>query len=206
MEKELLNILRLFTRRKKSTSLITILISVLLTIGIIFFAEPIEDPDTQGGSDLNLETSGYQFDMDLIEDSNLYKVSRVIDGDTIEIVDGDITEKVRLLGIDTPETSHPTKGVECFGKEATEYLSLLIEDQSVYLVADSTQSNVDRYDRLVRYVVLEDGTFVNYEMIAGGFAFEYTYNLPYLYTDDFQLAEQIASENEIGLWGDACEY
>lgn len=133
----------------------------------------------------------------------LYAVDRMVDGDTIVVViDGEST-KVRLLGIDTPETVDPRKGVECFGKEASAYLALMLEGKHVSLIADETQDDADRYGRLLRYVVLPDGTDVNGAMIENGYAFEYTYDVPYRLQAKYQSLEDDARINERGLWAES---
>ena len=73
------------------------------------------------------------------------------------------------------------------------------------LEADSTQEERDRYDRLLRYVILEDGTNFNEMMIREGYAHEYTYKVPYKYSIDFKNAEKDARSNQRGLWAeDTC--
>ena len=93
-------------------------------------------------------------------DSTTVQVVRVIDGDTIQIccIFGD-REKVRYIGINTPEIHHPMKGIEPFGKEAAEANRKLVDGKTVRLDFDVQQ--VDRYKRLLAYVYLEAGTFVN---------------------------------------------
>ena len=89
-----------------------------------------------------------------------YLVKRVVDGDTIVLDTGD---KVRLIGVDTPETVHPNKPVEFFGKEASAFTKALCEGKKVRLEYDWQKE--DKYHRLLAYVYLEDGTFVNAEII-----------------------------------------
>ena len=125
---------------------------------------------------------------------------RVVDGDTIRVlIDGE-EKTIRLIGIDTPETKAPQKPVECFGQEATEKLVNLLDDEEVILESDNTQSDQDRYGRLLRYVFLQDGTNVNLEMIKQGYAYEYTYGAPYIYQNEFKQAQQEAQLNDRGLW------
>lgn len=137
--------------------------------------------------------------------SNLYAVSSVIDGDTIQVnIDGK-KETIRLIGIDSPETVDPRKPVQCFGKEASEKAKSLLSGKSVRLESDPTQGERDKYQRLLRYVFLEDGTNFNKLMISEGYAHEYTYNIPYKYQSEFKQAQKEAEENNRGLWADnAC--
>lgn len=142
---------------------------------------------------------------------NYYIVTKVIDGDTFEI---EIGEKVRLLGIDTPEkwdSGKMDKDSERSGKDkniikklgalASDYTERLLLNQKVRLVADSTNSDKDRYDRLLRYAYLEDGTFFNLKIIQDGYAYAYT-KYPVIFMEDFLQAQKEARENNRGLWGD----
>ncbi|MBO7720520.1 thermonuclease family protein [Candidatus Saccharibacteria bacterium] len=133
--------------------------------------------------------------------SNLpsYYVSRVVDGDTIVVSDGASEQKVRMIGIDTPETKNPKKPVECFGPESSNYLTSLLAGKIVQLESDSTQSNADVYGRLLRYVYY-DNQNVNLLMISSGYAFEYLFNNPYKYHDVFVRAENEARNSQKGLW------
>lgn len=132
----------------------------------------------------------------------MYKVVKVIDGDTIDVeIDGG-TARVRLIGIDTPETQHPSKPLQCFGQEAADIVKEKLLNHYVTLEEDSTQDDKDKYDRLLRYVILEDGTNFAKWLISEGYGFEYTYNSAYKYQDDFKEAEKEASESKKGLWAE----
>lgn len=127
-------------------------------------------------------------------------VTNVADGDTIEVSLGGERERVRLIGVDTPETSHPSRPVECFGREATAFTRELLRGQTVLLEADPSQDNRDRFNRLLRFVWLPDGRLVNYEIIAQGYGFEYTFRTPHRYQAEFRAAERAAREAQAGLW------
>jgi micrococcal nuclease len=130
-------------------------------------------------------------------------VVEVIDGDTVDVrLDGQVV-RLRLIGIDTPEVVDPRQPVQCFGREASAKAHALLDGQTVALEADPTQDDRDRYGRLLRYVWLPDGRPFNLEMIAQGYAFEYTYDLPYKYQAQFQQAERVAREQGRGLWSPA---
>jgi micrococcal nuclease len=131
------------------------------------------------------------------------QVVRVVDGDTLKVMLNGQEQTVRLIGIDTPESVHPRQPVECFGIEASNKAKELASDQPVQLAADPTQDSVDRYGRLLRYVYLPDGALLNWELIYQGYAFEYTYNVPYFYQSEFQQAERDAREQQRGLWAPA---
>ncbi len=126
-----------------------------------------------------------------------YKVSRVIDGDTIEIEGG---ERVRYIGIDTPETVDPRKPVQCFGVEASNKNKELVEGKTVRLEKDTTDR--DKYNRLLRYIWVGD-TFINLEMVKQGFAYSYSYPPDIKYQDQIVAAQQEAEKNKNGLWA-AC--
>ena len=97
-------------------------------------------------------------------------VKKVVDGDTITVRLSGRTETVRLIGVDTPETVHPTKPVECFGPEASAFTkSLLAPGTEVSVVRDAEAR--DRYGRLLAYVTrLDDGLFVNRAILENGMA------------------------------------
>lgn len=138
-------------------------------------------------------------------DKKTYPVIKVVDGDTISVdIDG-TKETIRLIGINTPETVDPRKPVECFGIEASNKAKELLTGKKIVLENDPTQGERDKYDRLLRYVWLEDGTFFNKIMINDGYAYEYTYDTPYKYQAEFEQAEIEARLAKRGLWaGNAC--
>ncbi|MDP8289779.1 MAG: thermonuclease family protein [Candidatus Susulua stagnicola] len=125
---------------------------------------------------------------------NLNIVTRVIDGDTIVINN---KEKIRLIGVDTPESVHPSKSVEYFAKEASVFTKRICEDKVVKLEYD--WQRYDKYGRTLAYVYLEDGTFINAEIIKQGYGFVYT-KFPFKYMIEFKKYQQLAREEERGLW------
>ncbi len=131
-----------------------------------------------------------------------YLVSRVVDGDTVHLLRGEETIKFRLVGIDTPETVDPRKEVECYGQEAKEYLEDLILNQQVVVENDLTQDAYDRYGRMLGYIYLGD-VLVNLKMIEEGYAYEYTYRLPYQFQDEFKNAQARAQLENRGLWSES---
>lgn len=122
-------------------------------------------------------------------------VTRVIDGDTIEIEGG---QKIRYIGIDTPETVDPRKPVQCFGVEASKRNKELVEGKRVSLEKDIGE--IDKYGRLVRYVYVGD-VFINLVLVREGFAHSYTYPPDIKYQNQFIEAERLAREQKKGLWG-----
>jgi micrococcal nuclease len=142
---------------------------------------------------------------DEVKEGLYYKVAKVVDGDTIDIMINGKTERLRLIGINTPEVVDPRKTVECFGREASDNAKKLLSGQEVRVKADSTQDDRDKYGRQLRYVWRRDGLFYNLEAIKDGYAYEYTYQLPYTYQKDFKAAQKNAQEKKLGLWADgAC--
>lgn len=131
---------------------------------------------------------------------DLYKVTKIVDGDTIAVDISGKVETLRLIGINTPETVDPRKPVECFGKEASDKAKAVLTGKSVRLEADSTQDERDKYGRLLRYVFLADGTSFNKMMISEGYAYEYTYSTPYKYQSEYKQAEKEAKGAGRGLW------
>jgi micrococcal nuclease len=134
-----------------------------------------------------------------------YPVMKVVDGDTIDVqIDGKV-ERLRLIGINTPETVDPRKPVECFGKEASAKAKELLTGEEVELESDPTQDDRDKYGRLLRYVTTKDGLFYNLEIIRQGYAYEYTYDVPYAHQKEFKAAQSEAKNSGKGLWADgAC--
>ncbi len=121
-------------------------------------------------------------------------VKRVIDGDTIELSTG---ERVRLIGVDTPETKDPRRPVQYFGEEAAAFTKRMVEGKRVRLEYDWERK--DKYGRTLAYVYLEDGTFLNAEIIRQGYGFAYT-RFPFKYLEEFRKLEREAREAGRGLW------
>lgn len=131
-----------------------------------------------------------------------YMVTQVVDGDTIKVnIDGK-KETIRMIGLDTPETKDPRKPVQCFGREASNRATELLKNKKVRLERDETQADRDKYNRLLRYVYTEDGTFFNQHMIAEGYALEYTYGTPYKYQAQFRQSQSQVKSEQKGLWAD----
>lgn len=127
----------------------------------------------------------------------LVRVSSVVDGDTLHVLVDGSEARVRVIGIDAPEQD------ECWGAEATDAASSLLAGSSVQLIADPSQDDRDRYGRLLRYVVLPDGTDLGHALVEDGHVFEYTYNSPYRNQQTYRSAEGTAAANRTGLWSQA---
>lgn len=128
-----------------------------------------------------------------------YRVTEFADGDTISVDMNGKNERIRFIGVDTPETHDPRKPVQCFGVAAAAFTKNLIGTNNVRLETDPTNTNRDRYNRLLRYVYLPDNTLVNAEIIKQGYGFAYT-GFPFTKSDEFigyQLAARLGNK---GLW------
>lgn len=198
--------MNIITNRSKSkTSLSTRLkairwvfgvLLVLLAIGSLFSSIPNAGVPTEKAVDVS-PTSQISLDT--------AKVTKVVDGDTIEVLVKGKIEMIRLIGVDTPETVDPRKPVQCFGKEASAHTKAQLLGKNVGLEADSTQGERDKYKRLLRYVFLENGVNFNKQLIHEGYAYEYTYDLAYKYQAEFKQAQIDAQKNKRGFWADnAC--
>lgn len=121
-------------------------------------------------------------------------VERVIDGDTIELSDG---RTVRYIGIDTPETKHPTKNKECFGVQASDFNEQLVAGRTVRLEKDVSET--DRYGRLLRYVWLDED-MVNLRLVQEGYASAASFPPDVKYQQLFFEAEADARSESFGLW------
>ena len=134
-----------------------------------------------------------------IDTNGLAQVTRVIDGDTIVLASG---EHFRYIGIDTPEEADARKPVQCFAREATEKNKELVEGKMIRFKKDVDEH--DRYGRLLGFVYLLDGTFVNLELVKQGYAFAYPYPPDISKSVEFRDAERYARDNKLGLWNGKC--
>jgi micrococcal nuclease len=130
-------------------------------------------------------------------------VTRIVDGDTIVVsfapgLGMGKSEKVRLIGVDTPETVDPRKPVERFGLEASAFAADKLLGKSVRLAFESPER--DYFGRLLAYVFLEDGSCFNLAVVAEGYGFAYV-KYPFRFMDEFRAAERAARFRKRGLWG-----
>ncbi len=140
-----------------------------------------------------------------VQNIDQFLVKRVIDGDTIEIENG---QKIRYIGIDTPETVHPDKPVQCFGREASLKNKELVEGKSVRLEKDVSET--DKYGRLLLYVYLvneksEPSIFINDYLVRQGYAHSSSYPPDVKYQERFRQAEAEARQNNRGLWANCTD-
>ena len=129
-------------------------------------------------------------------------VEEVVDGDTLVVRVGAGSERVRLLGIDTPETVHPTKPVECFGPDASRELKRLAPPGTELRLERDTELR-DRYGRLLAHAWTPDGTFINEALLEGGYATTLFIDPNRAYRPILRAAEERAETAGAGLWS-AC--
>ncbi len=144
-----------------------------------------------------IEVSNSIIKLDLPDDCQRGVVERVVDGDTIVVA----WAKIRLIWIDTPETVHPSIPVEFYWPEASQKMNELVWGKNVCLAWDYKLSDQDKYGRFLRYVYLEDATFVNAEMVKLGYAEVYL-SSNYFHKNYFLQLEKLAKESNIGIWSD----
>lgn len=144
---------------------------------------------------------------DLTQLTSPLDVVRVVDGDTIVVAIGGTEEKVRIIGIDTPETKKPGTEIQPFGPEATEYLTEMVKNNQVRLEFDPSQGERDKYGRMLAHVWTTDNSndnnpiqLVGYAQLKNGLAKEYTFRTAYRYQDLYRDTEQRAKDQSIGLW------
>ncbi len=127
-------------------------------------------------------------------------ILRVIDGDTVDIDFDGTEERVRLIGIDTPETKKPNSPIECFGPEASAFTKTLLARGTTVLVVRDVEAR-DDYGRLLGYIYRsDDGLFVNLEIVAKGYAQPLTIPPNVNFAEDFVEAARLAEAADIGLW------
>jgi micrococcal nuclease len=180
-------------KRRNSAALITGAIAVIIAVPAVvsWTQSPATDPgDVPARGDV--ETG--------------FVVERIVDGDTLIAVRGGERIRVRLLGIDTPESVHPSKPVECFGPEASVFAKQALDNQAIALEFDSNQPRRDRFDRTLAYVWFEDSSgkwnMFNLRALEEGFAERYRNSGDLLWQMELAGAERSARSGDLGLWGE----
>lgn len=185
---------------KKYLKISILLIDAILVTFTIFNSLETSENNILGENTNTIVTETNIKDATFNEVNNSYEVVEVIDGDTIKINYNGEPENVRLIGIDAPEFKHFNNNKECFADESKQYLEDLLKEGYVKLEIDETQGNTDRYERLLRYIIIGDNNNVNKELLLKGYAFEYTYREGYKYQTEFKEAQETAKMNSLGLW------
>lgn len=130
-------------------------------------------------------------------------LTRHIDGDTVHVTlenpppGLNRVEKIRMIGVDTPETVHPGRGVEYFGREASDFTKKALLGKVVYIALD--WDTRDRYGRLLAYIYTPDGGCHNVELLKQGYAHAYT-RFPFQFLEEFRKLEREARDAKAGLW------
>lgn len=171
--------------------LFSLLIGILQLSGAHIRAEKIHDPRPRILSFFTDVPEGY------------VKVVDTVDGDTIKVDIQGKEETVRFLGVDTPETKDPRRGVQCYGPQASDFTKYAVMGKAVRLVSDPTEDDRDTYGRLLRYVYLTDQSNLNSLLVVNGFAFAYE-RFPTVQMEKLKLLEDNAKQFKRGLWG-TCE-
>jgi micrococcal nuclease len=135
--------------------------------------------------------------------SKIFNVIYVVDGDTIDIDVPDDQEhnhtRIRLWGVDTPETKNPETGIMYYGPEAAEYARKLVYRKSVTIYLDTLNNTRDKYDRLLAYVQLPDGRFLNEVLLSEGFAYA-DVRFRHSFYNKYKQLEAGARNHKKGLW------
>ncbi|MGP4042047.1 thermonuclease family protein [Gracilibacillus sp. D59] len=180
--------------------LISLLIVITVLTGCGTVTVENDQTDTPATDNTTGETVTQEIQESNSNDDNFAKatVSRVVDGDTVNIdIDGQ-EETIRLLLVDTPETKHPNLPVQPFGPEASNFAVEKLTGKEVKVEFDGPER--DKYDRLLGYIWV-DGENFNQLLLEEGLArYAYVYDPPYTHQDEMKQAEQLAREAEIGIW------
>ncbi len=139
----------------------------------------------------------------VLEENALYDVAYVVDGDTFAVKAGSKQIRVRVLGVNAPETVDPRRPVGCYGPEASAEAHALLDGRSVRFGFSPARELTDKYGRYLAYVYRDDGLFVNEALLRGGYAREYTVGRPYSMQKEFRALESEARMKKAGLWS-AC--
>jgi len=135
-----------------------------------------------------------------VKESQNYRVTKVIDWDTVQINYNWNNTLLRLIWIDSPESYKLRFWYkECFWEDASRYLKNIIEWKDIKIEFDESQWKTDKYWRYLAYIFL-DWKNINEEMIKNGYAWEYTYNKAYKYKNNFKSSQKLASKNKSWLW------
>lgn len=174
----------------KSTKKMTTLVVGIIILGVLAFQFINHSGPFQG----NRSNSASGPDQ-----TEKVHVERVVDGDTLVAKDEKGEQlKVRLIGIDTPETVKPNTPVQPYGKEASNYTKKHLTDKDVFLEFDKEKE--DRYGRILAYVWLDKKTMYNEQMVKNGLAREKYFAPNGKYREIFQKAERQAKSDKINLW------
>ena len=188
---------------KTSTKAVSAIVLVIVLAGLaLWFQSQKYEKRVRDLMDRSSAVSGAEPQIPVKDFSGMqaYKVVRVVDGDTVILLIHGKKTSVRLIGVDTPETVHPRKPVQYYGREASLFLKNLLRGEEVYIEQRGKVDEFDRYGRLLAYLYrAPDGLFVNLEIVRQGYGHAYT-RFPFQYMDLFRFYERKARSDEKGLW------
>jgi micrococcal nuclease len=177
-----------------------VLVAAAIGTVLFLFSQGSKAPVSCKGPDIRASGAGGNYDAVFVE--------RAVDGDTLKLSNG---ERVRLIGIDTPEMHESEKlyrdsrksgqdaaTIQALGKKSYAFTRSLVEGKTIRLEFDVEKR--DKYKRLLAYAYLPDGTFVNAEIVKQGYASLMTYPPNVKHVDEFQQLYRQARENKVGLW------
>lgn len=183
------------TKKQKKQIIKYVLVIIIIIIGLITGNIKKEEILNIFKNETVLET--YQTEDIQIEGK--YLVVEVVDGDTYKISYKGEEKKVRLIGVDTPESVHPDSSKNSnSGKIASNYVKELIENKYISLEFDVSQT--DKYGRLLAYIYLENGEMLNEKLLKEGYAQVATYAPNVKYVDTFTTLQEEARNNKVGFW------
>lgn len=185
------------SRKKKNAILIVFFFFLLPSLALV---------DRWAGGPLRstLQRAAFYTDDQRRYHEQAFAVLAVVDGDTIDVdcPDGESDyTRVRLLGIDTPETKHPQLGVMYYGPEASEFVSGLLSGRQVTLLIDTMADQRDYYGRLLAYIQLEDGMILNEEIVRRGYGYA-DLRFEHSHSAKYETLMDQAFANQTGLWKD----
>jgi micrococcal nuclease len=178
--------------------------NILLLMFFFFILPVLVALDHMGGSSLRQAVRRSLYDNPdwKVYHQATFLVAAVIDGDTIDLAIPDAnyaTTRVRLLGVDTPETKNPETGVMYYGPEASAFTKKLCENQRVTVLLDAVADQRDKYERLLAYIRLPDGSTLNQRLIAEGFAYA-DLRFEHSLSDQYAQLQEDVIRDKKGLW------
>jgi micrococcal nuclease len=186
---------------RRVVPVLLLLVLALVVAGCEGVVEEIGDGGVGGGpADLGTGKTERAAWPDPPKDAVPAKVQRVSDGDTFVATVKGRRERVRVIGVDTPESVAPNRPVEPFGEEASEFAKHYLDGETVRLAGDAEPR--DRYGRMLAYVWLRDGTFWNALLVAEGYAQQLTIPPNVTYAGLFRRLAAEARRNDRGLWAE----
>lgn len=181
--------------RRNRIIVFAVVLSLILAVAILVIVQI----DRGSFSQQRIGTSNSSGAVFSSQHENLFSVVKVVDGDTIDVLVDGKSERVRFIGIDTPETVDDRKKVQCYGPEASERMKELLSGKSVALETKPDEDK-DDYGRLLRYVIL-DGSDIGAEMIEEGYAKSLCFAFPHPRCEEYDKLEREARELKRGRWG-----